>query len=74
MWPSKNAAPGVSQCVHQLAELLAGEGTHLNGTPATYEQVHRALLTGLLGNVGVKSPEDDQYQGARAINLHLPAY
>ncbi len=58
----------------QLAELLAGEGTHLNSTPASYEQVHRALLTGLLGNVGMKSPEGDQYQGARAINFHLPAY
>ena len=27
---------------------------HPNETPATYEQIHRALLAGLLGNVGIE--------------------
>ena len=36
-----------------------------------YEKIHRALLTGLLGNIGVKSDEDESYLGARAVRFHL---
>ena len=35
-----------------------------NSTPADYETVHRALLTGLLGNIGEKTSETE-YLGAR---------
>ena len=57
----------------QLAELIAEQGAHVNAEAATYDQIHRALLSGLLGNVGTKSPEGDHYQGTRAIRFHLPA-
>ena len=40
-------------------------------TPATYEPLHKALLTGLLGNVGMKSLEGDDYLGARGIHFHI---
>lgn len=32
---------------------------------AGYEQIHRALLTGLIANVGMKSPDSNDYTGAR---------
>jgi ATP-dependent helicase HrpA len=38
---------------------------------ASYEQIHRALLTGLIANVGLKSPEGHDYTGARGIHFHL---
>jgi ATP-dependent helicase HrpA len=40
-----------------------------SATPATYEQIHRALLAGLLGNVGTKSDNGPEYIGARGINF-----
>ena len=58
----------------QLAELIAEQGAHPNAEPAAYERVHRALLAGLLGNVGMKAPEGDHYQGTRAIKFHLPSF
>ena len=58
----------------QLSELMAGQEGRLNATAANYEQVHRALLAGLLGNVGTKAPEGDHYLGARGINFHLPSF
>ncbi len=36
---------------------------------ATYEQIHRALLSGLLGNIGFKDIEGPQYTGGRAIKF-----
>lgn len=38
---------------------------------AGYEQIHRALLTGLIVNVGMKSPDDNDYTGARGSRFHL---
>ncbi|ULJ63599.1 DUF3418 domain-containing protein [Wielerella bovis] len=38
---------------------------------STYEQIHRALLTGLVANVGMKSPEGHDYTGARGAHFHL---
>ena len=38
------------------------------GRPANYANVHRALLTGLLGNVGMKGDEGN-YTGARGIKF-----
>ncbi|HFC6391966.1 TPA: DUF3418 domain-containing protein [Neisseria meningitidis] len=38
---------------------------------AGYEQIHRALLTGLIANVGMKSPDGNDYTGARGSRFHL---
>jgi ATP-dependent helicase HrpA len=38
---------------------------------ATYEQIHRALLAGLLGNIGSKSEEGAEYYGARGIRFAI---
>jgi ATP-dependent helicase HrpA len=53
----------------QLHTVVAEHGWRLNGTPATYEQVHLSLLAGLLGNVGCRSDDDEWYLGARGIKF-----
>ena len=40
-----------------------------NQVPATYDAVHRALLAGLLGNIGCKTEESAHYLGARGIKM-----
>ncbi|HYD97221.1 MAG TPA: ATP-dependent RNA helicase HrpA [Noviherbaspirillum sp.] len=55
----------------QLLTLVREQGWRLNESPATFEQVHTALLTGLLGNVGYKVDEEQHYLGARAIKFHI---
>jgi len=54
----------------QLHTVVAEHGWRLNTTPATYEQLHLAMLAGLLGNIGLKSDEDDWYLGARGIRFY----
>jgi ATP-dependent helicase HrpA len=53
----------------QLHAVVAEHGWRLNTTPATYEQIHVAMLSGLLGNVGCKSDDDEWYLGARGIKF-----
>jgi ATP-dependent helicase HrpA len=53
----------------QLLTVVKDNGWRLNTTPATYEQVHLALLAGLLGNIGLKAEDDEYYQGARGIRF-----
>ncbi|MGZ5167539.1 MAG: ATP-dependent RNA helicase HrpA [Burkholderiales bacterium] len=53
----------------QLAALVAELGMQLNETPATSDQIHRALLAGLLGNIGLKSDDGNEYLGARGIKF-----
>ncbi len=55
----------------QLSALVGEQGWRLNASDGTYEQVHMALLTGLLGNVGVKSEEGGAYLGARDIRFYI---
>ncbi|MFD4837565.1 ATP-dependent RNA helicase HrpA [Achromobacter sp. NPDC058515] len=55
----------------QLAALVGEQGWRVNQTEATYEQLHLALLSGLLGNIGFKSDEGGHYQGAREIRFHI---
>ena len=55
----------------QLLTVVREQGWRLNEAPATYEQLHSALLTGLLGNIGFKTEEDAQYLGARGIRFHI---
>jgi ATP-dependent helicase HrpA len=54
----------------QLQTVVEEHGWRVNGSPATYEQLHLSMLAGLLGNVGQKSEEDDSYLGARGIRFH----
>lgn len=53
----------------QLHALVGEQGWRLNLTEATYEQIHCALMSGLLGNLGLKSEETGFYQGARDIRF-----
>ena len=39
-------------------------------TAAEADRIHQSLLAGLLGNVGVKSDEDESFLGARGIRFH----
>ncbi len=52
----------------QLHALLAETGAGFNETEASYERIHRALLSGLLGNLGAKR-DDGEYDGARGIRF-----
>ncbi len=38
---------------------------------AQYEKIHRALLTGLLGNLGLKATEPNQYLGTHEIKFFI---
>jgi len=55
----------------QLFTLVREQGWRVNDSPATYEQLHLALLTGLLGNIGFKQEDEPHYLGARGIKFHL---
>jgi ATP-dependent helicase HrpA len=61
----------------QLLTIVKEQGWRLNETPATYDQLHMALLTGLLGNIGYKMEEEGgaqsggAYLGARGIKFHI---
>ncbi|MEK0429650.1 MAG: ATP-dependent helicase HrpA, partial [Pseudomonadota bacterium] len=55
----------------QLYTLVREQGWRVNDSAATYEQLHLALLTGLLGNIGYKGDEEPHYLGARGIRFHL---
>ena len=53
----------------QLHTVVAEHGWRLNTQPATYEQLHLAMLAGLLGNIGCKSDDEDWYLGARGLKF-----
>ncbi len=53
----------------QLHTVVAEQGWRLNPSAATYEQVHLAMMAGLLGNIGCKSDDEDWYLGARGIKF-----
>ncbi|WP_295762126.1 ATP-dependent RNA helicase HrpA [Undibacterium sp.] len=55
----------------QLLTIVKEQGWRLNESPATYEQLHLSLLTGLLGNIGYKSDEEAHYLGARGIKFFI---
>jgi len=42
----------------------------LNTQPANDEQLHKAMLAGLLGNIGWKPEDEDVYLGARGIRFY----
>ncbi len=51
----------------QLHAMVTELGWKENEIPGTYEAIHQALLSGLLGNLGCKSDESGYYLGARGI-------
>ena len=53
----------------QLLEIVEEMAFKLNEKEASYDQVHRTLLSGLLGNIGFKDGESDTYAGARGIRF-----
>ncbi len=57
----------------QLRELVLELGWRINTAEATYEQLHKSLLAGLLGNIGSKIEDADwrspPYAGARGIKF-----
>ncbi|NBX96470.1 MAG: ATP-dependent RNA helicase HrpA, partial [Betaproteobacteria bacterium] len=53
----------------QLHLVVAEHGWRLNSDAASYEQVHLSLLSGLLGNIGLKADDEDHYLGARGIKF-----
>jgi ATP-dependent helicase HrpA len=55
----------------QLLTSVREQGWRLNEAAATYEQLHTALLAGLLGNVGFKAEDEPYYLGARGIKFHI---
>ena len=62
----------------QLHRIVSELGWREHATPARYEDLHLALLSGLLGNIGCKSSEADPadrreppYVGARSIRFFV---
>jgi len=55
----------------QLLTIVKEQGWRLNEAPATYDNLHMALLTGLLGNVGFKMEDDPGFLGARGIKFNI---
>ncbi|WP_409266083.1 ATP-dependent RNA helicase HrpA [Massilia sp. BHUDP2] len=55
----------------QLLTVAREQGWRLNAAPATYDQLHMALLTGLLGNIGFKAEDEPVFLGARGIKFHI---
>lgn len=54
----------------QLLTVVTEHKWRINSTPASYEALHLAMLSGLLGNVGWKMEEEEAYLGARGIKFH----
>jgi ATP-dependent helicase HrpA len=55
----------------QLLEIVSDMEFKLNEKEANFEQIHKALLAGLLGNIGFKDGESESYAGARGIRFHV---
>ncbi|MGB7535050.1 MAG: ATP-dependent RNA helicase HrpA, partial [Azonexus sp.] len=51
----------------QLHAMVTELGWKESDIPGTYDAIHQALLSGLLGNIGCKSDESGYYLGARGI-------
>ena len=55
----------------QLLEIVSEMAFKFNEKEANFEQIHKALLAGLLGNIGFKDGESETYAGARGIRFHV---
>ncbi len=54
----------------QLQTVVAEHQWRINTAPASYEQLHLSMLSGLLGNIGCKLDDEDVYLGARGIKFY----
>ncbi len=55
----------------QLRDQAREQGMALDGKHGNFEQVHIALLSGLLSHVGQKHPQQPFYTGARNRHFHI---
>ena len=55
----------------QLLTVVREHGWRINESEATFEQIHLALMTGLIGNLGLKADDEPHYLGARGIKFFL---
>ncbi len=55
----------------QLHAQVSEMGLRFNEQPATYEQIHKALLTGLVGNIGTRAVNEPHYLGARETKFFI---
>ena len=55
----------------QLQVLISEMGLKPNDIAAGYDEIHRALLAGLLGNIGFKTEKEGEYLGARGIKFAI---
>jgi ATP-dependent helicase HrpA len=55
---------------NQIKRMLVNLKLSLNTSPASYDQIHRSLLIGLLANIGFKN-EDKEFLGARNKKFHV---
>ncbi|AWI51823.1 ATP-dependent RNA helicase HrpA [Actinobacillus porcitonsillarum] len=56
---------------HQLRLAVREMGLPINSEPANYQQIHTALLSGLLSHIGLKDNEKMHYLGARNAHFYL---
>ncbi|MFN4043055.1 ATP-dependent RNA helicase HrpA [Limnobacter sp.] len=68
---SENRLREWSEVHQQLTAMVKDQKWTLNATPATYDQIHLALMAGLLGNIGLKHETDPVYLGARSIKFSV---
>ena len=55
----------------QIMQVARGDlGLKISGNPANYQQIHLALLTGLLSNIGFRH-EQYEYLGARGLKFFI---
>lgn len=60
------------QDIHQQLKTLVDEQKwRFNQAEATYEELHRSLLTGLLGNIALRTEVNREYEGARGIRFYV---
>ncbi len=60
------------QDIHaQLRDTSNELGLHRNRKPADPDDIHRAMLSGLLSHIGRKDPEGYEYRGARSARFFI---
>ncbi|MFO1196948.1 MAG: ATP-dependent RNA helicase HrpA [Burkholderiaceae bacterium] len=55
----------------QLADAVAELHWKANAEPASYEALHQALLTGMLGNLGFNAVDEPHYQGTHQTKFFI---
>ncbi len=55
----------------QLHAQMSEMNMRFNEQPASFEQIHKALLTGLIGNIGTRAVNEPHYLGARETKFFI---